>query len=42
MDLQVSNASRFGAFIKLLARWRGSIYKLIYVEYIFINYVITF
>lgn len=28
------NASRLGAFATLLLRWRGSIYKLIYAEYL--------
>ena len=30
--MKVSNASKLGAFFKLLGRWHGSMYKLIYTE----------
>ncbi|XP_023341648.1 bestrophin-4 isoform X3 [Eurytemora carolleeae] len=30
----VANASRFGIFIKILLRWRGSVYKLVFKELI--------
>ena len=30
---QVSNTSKFGTFLSLLIRWRGSIYKLVLAEY---------
>ena len=35
---KVSNASKVGAFFKLLARWKGSMYKLIYTEYVNVKY----
>ena len=40
----VANASRFGCFTKILRRWKGSVYKLIYKEllaYIFCYFVLN-
>ncbi len=40
----VANASRLGCFTKILRRWKGSVYKLIYKElaaYIFCYFVLN-
>ena len=29
---EVANASAFGCFTKILCKWKGSVYKLIYKE----------
>ena len=40
----VANASHFGIFVKILYKWRGSVYKLVYKEllaYILCYFVIN-
>ena len=40
----VANASRFGIFVKILYKWKGSVYKLVYKEllaYILAYFVIN-